>query len=73
MVEFNQETNQAILKVYIRMGQGYKQIKFPFDLGVDTAEAVAREMVVELNLNEMVYHNISMGISDSRKIILFCF
>jgi hypothetical protein len=65
MVEYNQETNQAILKVYIRMGQGYKQIKFPFDLAVDTPEAVAREMVVELNLNEMVYHNISLGIFDS--------
>lgn len=65
MVEYNQETNQVTLKVYIRMGQGYKQIKFPFDLAVDTPEAVAREMVVELNLNEMVFHNIANGIFDS--------
>ncbi|KAL0477493.1 hypothetical protein AKO1_010821 [Acrasis kona] len=60
MVEHNQEQKEALLKVYVRKEQGvYKQIKFPFDLLVDTPEAVAREVVVEIGLGEVIENSIA--------------
>jgi hypothetical protein len=65
LVENSLENDQVSLKLYLKVGNGYKEVKFPFHLGVDTPAAVAKEMVVALNLSDLHYNLIATGIADT--------
>lgn len=65
LVENSFENNQVSLKLYLKVGNGYKEVKFPFHLGTDTPAAVAKEMVVALGLSDLHYNMIATGIADT--------
>lgn len=59
------EGNIARIVLRIHLGSKRKEIKFPFDLEHDTAEAVAAEMVKELNLSALARVSLADGIFKS--------
>jgi serine/threonine protein kinase len=65
LVEDSLQNNQVSLKLYLKLGHGYKEVKFPFHLGEDTPQAVAKEMVMALNLSDLHFSMIANGIADT--------
>ena len=64
-----ESTSDNIARIVLRLDLGTrrKEIKFPFDLESDTAEAVAAEMVKELRLQDSARVQLADGIFDSSK------
>lgn len=62
-----ESTSENIARIVLRIhvGDKRKEIKFPFDLETDTADAVAAEMVKELKLDDAATDKLADGIYNS--------
>jgi len=65
LVENSLQDDEVLLKLYLKLGHGYKEVKFPFHLSLDTPQAVAKEMVMALNLSDLHFTMIANGIADT--------